>query len=274
MPPLDHSLWHDTFIYASNDRDVMRNSVACGPEAPLQMPTSIPWWKFCVSSPILLIYMMRAGSSITVNNDVPLIRSITLERGRRVEAFRIAVRARDGGCVITGFEAPLAHLGNWRGFDACHIFPLAYEQQWKQFNYGRWITVPPANESDGSINSVQNGILLASHMHRFFDCYEISINPKDNYKFVCFSPNLNPYLTPGRSLDQTFLENPLRPPDQLLRWHFRHAVLINMKGAGGHPSGDDFPLDPDAVGGVVSGERAGAGVGGGVFGGLGAVGRV
>ncbi|KAG0638153.1 hypothetical protein HOY80DRAFT_1079827 [Tuber brumale] len=198
-------------------------------------------------------------------------------------------KTRPGGCLgaaglcpAHSSEWPLgitvrstaSSLGSWRCFDACHIFPLAYEQQWKQFNYGRWITVPPANGSDGTINSVQNGILLGSHMHRLFDCYDISINPNDNYKIVCFSPSSDPYNVAGRSLDRMFLDNPLRPPDQLLRWHFRQAVLINMKGAGGHPSGDNFAPDPDVVGGVVSGERAGAGVGSGMFGGFGTAGRV
>ena len=79
--------------------------------------------------------------------------------------------------MITGTEVALAHFNNFRGFEATHIFPLAYENQWKEFDYGRCITVPPANESDGSINSVQNGILLLREMRDCFDSYDLTINP-------------------------------------------------------------------------------------------------
>ena len=36
----------------------------------------------------------------------------------------------------------------------------------------------------------------------------------------------------GTHLDKTFLEDPERPVDQLLRWHFRQAVLANVRGQG------------------------------------------
>jgi hypothetical protein len=72
----------------------------------------------------------------------------------------------------------------WFGFEAAHIFPLAYEGHWMQFNYGRWISLPP--ERGGTINSVQNGILLRNDMHNLFDGYAFSINPE-----VCI-PNLLP----------------------------------------------------------------------------------
>jgi len=58
-----------------------------------------------------------------------------------------------------------------------HIFPLAYERQWNDCNLSRLITVPPANESHGSINSVQNGIMLTCEMHQFFASYDLAINP-------------------------------------------------------------------------------------------------
>ena len=33
-------------------------------------------------------------------------------------------------------------------------------------------------------------------------------------------------------LDKAFLEDPKRPVDELLRWHFRQAVLANVRGQG------------------------------------------
>jgi len=61
------------------------------------------------------------------------------------------------------------------GFEAARIFPLAYEGHWNQHDYSRWITIQP--DTGGSINSVQNGILLREDIHTLFDAYGISINP-------------------------------------------------------------------------------------------------
>lgn len=60
----------------------------------------------------------------------------------------------------------------------------------------------------------------------------------------------------GRHLDQTFLDNPQRPPDELLRWHFRQAVLVNMKGAGEPVFEHDFPPGSDIVGSILRGPKA------------------
>ena len=100
---------------------------------------------------------------------------ISLGTGIRVQAFRDAVRSRDKRCVITGVEATEAEDGEWTGFEAAHIFPLAYEQQWSSQNFARWISVIPSN--GGTINSVQNGLLLLSSIHQLFDTYAFSIDP-------------------------------------------------------------------------------------------------
>ena len=65
----------------------------------------------------------------------------------------------------------------WRALEAAHMFPLGHEGHWVQFNYGRWVTIPPATESAGSINSVKNGMLLRADIHSPFDDYTLSINP-------------------------------------------------------------------------------------------------
>ena len=79
--------------------------------------------------------------------------------GTRIAGFRECVRQRDSRCVITG--EPVI-LDFWDVFEAAHIFPIAYEGNWKKFNYERCITIPPANASAGTINSVQNGMLLGA----------------------------------------------------------------------------------------------------------------
>ena len=61
----------------------------------------------------------------------------------------------------------------------------------------------------------------------------------------------------GKHLDQRFLNDPQRPVDELLRWHFRQAVLSNMKGAGEPIFEDDFPPGSDIVGDILRGPKAG-----------------
>ena len=103
------------------------------------------------------------------------MRTISVDSGTRVAEFRKAVRERDRRCVITGQPAPRAEYDVWRGYEVAHIFPLAYEGHWNQHNYSRWITIQP--DTGGSVNSVQNGLLLRSDIHSRFDHYIISINP-------------------------------------------------------------------------------------------------
>jgi hypothetical protein len=85
--------------------------------------------------------------------------------------------------VITGKAALDAEYGFWTGFEAAHIFPLAYEQHWIDNAYSRWVTVPAT--SGGPINSVQNGMLLKSDIHALFDSYQVSINP--DVRMTCLS---------------------------------------------------------------------------------------
>jgi hypothetical protein len=116
-------------------------------------------------------------ATFTVNNETPLFRTISVPTGSRVESFRDAVRSRDGRCVVSGKVASNAFRNIWTGFEAAHVFPLAYEGHWNANDYGRWIAVPPLDQNSGTINSVQNGLLLRSDLHQLFACYHFSINP-------------------------------------------------------------------------------------------------
>ncbi|KAG0127172.1 hypothetical protein HOY82DRAFT_625638 [Tuber indicum] len=259
MPRLDYSQWHNTFIYASDNRTERLAGLFAGESitnsnlySMLEILCSFSD-AFDVHGRSEIIvdrneeqlqpgdYYIVTHGSITLNHEVPLFRTRSLATGRRSAAFRIAVRERDGGCAVTGRQARLGQFGNWRGFQAAHIFPLAYEKYWKDNNFGRWITIPPTIESHGSINSVQNGIMLINGLHELFDGYEWSINPKDNYKIVCFTPAMIDFHIAGRSLDETFIDNPLRPVDELLEWHFHQAVLVNMKVVGDSSLKNDSP---------------------------------
>ena len=60
----------------------------------------------------------------------------------------------------------------------------------------------------------------------------------------------------GKYLGQEFLDDPQRPVDQLLRWHFRQAVLANMRGAGEPRFEHDFPPGSDLVGNILDGPKS------------------
>ena len=132
-----------------------------------------------------LLYMANSfAAPFDTNNEAALVRTSTSSQtGQRVQVFRNAVRSRDRRCVITGKEALGAPYDIWDGFEAAHIFPLAYEEHWKNNNFARWISIHPT--AGGSINSIQNGMLLDCTIHGLFDAYRFSIDPD-----VCVSQSL------------------------------------------------------------------------------------
>ncbi len=77
---------------------------------------------------------------------------------------------------------------------------------------------------------------------------------QDNYKIVCFE--VDDHGIAGNHIDQQLLNDSCRPVDQLLRWHFRQAVIANMRGAGEPVFENDFPPGSDVVGEVLSGPKA------------------
>jgi hypothetical protein len=71
---------------------------------------------------------------------------------------------------------------------------------------------------------------------------------------VCFRKDTKSIS--GKRLDQQLLNNPQRPADELLRWHFRQAVFANMRGAGEPIFEHDFPPGSNIVGDILSSPRA------------------
>ena len=58
----------------------------------------------------------------------------------------------------------------------------------------------------------------------------------------------------GTYLDKRFVEDPKRPVDQVLRWHFRQAVLANMRGQGEPVFESDFFPNSDILDEIMSDE--------------------
>ncbi|KAK9361339.1 hypothetical protein V1504DRAFT_432917 [Lipomyces starkeyi] len=169
------------------------------------------------------------GGTISITDELCIERLISSTASGRTEKFRNQVRERDGKCVITGTVKTMLYGNRWFGFEAAHVFPLYLEQLFVDSKFSRWIT-NREGEHDSGINSCQNGLLMQSNIHEEFDGFCFSINPDDNYKVISFGDD--PFRLDGRVLDPVCLaaysERGVR--DELLRWHFRQAVLVNMRG--------------------------------------------
>ncbi|KAK9236354.1 HNH endonuclease-domain-containing protein [Lipomyces kononenkoae] len=192
--------------------------------------------------------------TITIADEPCILRIISRSSTGRDSTFRTQVRERDGKCVITGTVNRRADRDNWSSFHAAHIFPLSSEDYFVQSGFSRLITNKGVR--DTGINSCQNGLLMRSHMHEQFDGYYFSINPDDGYKITCFDEDFD--KIDGRILDPVCRDrsDSRRVSDELLRWHFREAVLANMRGAGEPKFETDFPPGTDMVGEILSGPTA------------------
>lgn len=59
----------------------------------------------------------------------------------------------------------------------------------------------------------------------------------------------------GKYLNQEFRHHAARPADQLLFWHFKQAVLANMRGPGEPIFEHDFPPGSDTMGEIREGPK-------------------
>ncbi|KAI9780784.1 MAG: hypothetical protein M1839_006572 [Geoglossum umbratile] len=181
---------------------------------------------------------------ITEETAVPRSLSYSLSSpDPRVAAFRDRVRERDNCCVVTGTRVLFQE---YSGFQAAHIFPVAHLDLWRSGQWSQRIEDDFHDVGESKIHSVQNGILLASHVHAYFDKYMIAINPDDGYKVTCFTPDT--WGFDGRFMVQSNYPQRYRPLRSLLKYHFRMAVLCNMKARGPEYDWDeDIPPGMDPV---------------------------
>ena len=85
---------------------------------------------------------------------------------------------------------------------------------------------------------------------------------------MCFQPDT--FRIANTFLDSRLLDHEWRPADELLRWHFRQAVLANVRGAGEPTFENDFPPGSDIMGDIRSGPKAAERMESELFGRLGA----
>ncbi|KAK9375636.1 uncharacterized protein V1513DRAFT_377532 [Lipomyces chichibuensis] len=193
--------------------------------------------------------------AISMTDEPCIIRILSRTITGRDDAFRNQVRERDGKCVITGLVNTQAYRDRWTGFEAAHIFPLSSEDYFVQSGFIRWIT-NRRDEHDTGINSAQNGLLMQNSIHALFDDFGFAVNPDDGYKITCFDGD--PFGIDGKILDPVCRDpsDDRSARNELLRWHFRQAVLANMRGAGEPSFETDFPPGTDMMGEILSGPDA------------------
>ncbi|KAK9322970.1 hypothetical protein V1517DRAFT_259197, partial [Lipomyces orientalis] len=108
-------------------------------------------------------------------------------------------------------------------------------------------------DGDGARDSGIDSCLMTTSIHHRYDEFDFSINLDDNYTIVCFRPDT--FHVDGRILDPVCRtpndEQSVR--DELLRWHFRQSVLVNMRGTGEPFFEMDFPDGSDMVSEILSG---------------------
>ncbi|KAI9767195.1 MAG: hypothetical protein M1840_005794 [Geoglossum simile] len=181
---------------------------------------------------------------ITEERAIPRSMSYNLSNpDPRIAVFRRRVRERDNCCVVTGTRAP---PDRYTGFEAAHIFPVAHLDLWCSGQWSQRIEDDFHDVGDSKIHSVQNGILLASHVHAYFDKYEIAINPDDNFKITSFVEEY--FGFDGRYMVLSNYPQHYQPLRSLLKYHFRMAVLCNMKARGPEYDWDeDIPPGMDPV---------------------------
>lgn len=191
-----------------------------------------------------------SGREIRASDQVFYPRTPSLSNTTRDAAFRDQIRQRDGRCVITGDINYETVDGRWVDFQTAHIFPLALDQIFVSQGFAQLVT--------HGLNSPQNGILVNSSIHAFWDDYSIAVNPDDGYRVQSFRPNAWKYH--GNILDPV-CQNPdhsLSVIDALLRWHYEQAALCNMRGEDEASFEFDFPPGTDMMGEIQKGPQPAA----------------
>jgi len=190
-----------------------------------------------------LLLKTYQGYEFQVCEELPLMRISSQHLtpdSPRTGSFSSRVKARDGRCVVVGGT----RLRNFQDLEASHIFPLEHNDEWNRQGWSQAIT--DTNNSDiigwNKIHSAQNGITLSASAHRMFDRYWLAINPRRGYKVTVFGDDPHHWDGKIAALRQDVSEDD-KVLDSLLAWHFRQAVLVNMRGRGGlwdfeEPGGD------------------------------------
>ncbi|KAL4970565.1 uncharacterized protein BDV14DRAFT_45354 [Aspergillus stella-maris] len=180
--------------------------------------------------------------AVTLNTEKVVRRAVTSQTSSRDQRenqrhFKDTLFTRDAcRCVITGEDGP-SYVNPRRGLLAAHIYPVARLEQWQKDGCQNWISgnsntslIAPAK-----MFSAQNGLILCTRAHLVFDFFEIAVNPDRGYRTIFFG--FDKQGLGGRVLSRSTKSGPIdhQVSDECLRWHYRQAIMVHMRGAGEPP---------------------------------------
>ena len=125
------------------------------------------------------IYDVYCGGAIRVSDEPWAQRIVSFNVPGRGDRFRAGIRARGGGCVVSGMVNTNAPY-DWPSYEAAHIFPLEKENLWIECGFGQCITDMEDAVGVSKMNSCQNGLLLQASVQKGFYQYLFSVNPDVN----------------------------------------------------------------------------------------------
>ncbi|KAJ6261876.1 hypothetical protein Dda_2675 [Drechslerella dactyloides] len=197
-------------------------------------------------------YDIYCEEPVEVTDEQWIPRSLPRETTSANDSFRDKVRQRDGRCVFSGLVNLRAYRNSWVPFTATHIVPLHCESWWAGAHGDMHTQLADGNiVGTEGLDTPQNGLLLQQSIVADFADYTVSVIPEaspihtcshleiqrichegDGYKIVLFAEEN--YPVDGKNLDPICLnpDDPNRVHDDFLRWHFRQAVLANVRGNG------------------------------------------
>ncbi|KAJ5384397.1 hypothetical protein N7517_002308 [Penicillium concentricum] len=147
----------------------------------------------------------------------------------RQTTLRNSLRQRDSCCAITGQNRSGTYEEPFLGLEATHVFPVSMLGEWRRGEYRRYITDtrPDSEIGETRLYSAQNGLLLSSDIHTWFDNFRLGVDPDSDYKIIVFGSD--PARMGGTRLKDSARSGTNRVSDDLLRWHLRMCVYRNMK---------------------------------------------
>jgi len=120
-----------------------------------------------MSSDIKRVFANSLGEPIKLSTEPIVTDSMSWSSASRDTSFKATIRERDGRCVVTGVPNLRPDI-DWYSWQAAHIFPKHCEKIWNDKNFDQYITDMDGFRGSSKINSVQNGLLLRSHIHTVF----------------------------------------------------------------------------------------------------------
>ncbi|KAL4952466.1 hypothetical protein BDW69DRAFT_185393 [Aspergillus filifer] len=140
------------------------------------------------------------------------------------------------GQYLGGEDGP-SYVNPRRGLLAAHIYLVARLEQWQKDGCRNWISDNSNAEliAPAKMFSAQNGLTLCARAHLVFHSFEVAVNPDRGYRTILLGFDKQGFG--GSILNRSTRSGPVdhQVSDECLRWHYRQAIMVHMRGAGEPP---------------------------------------